>query len=184
MHHFPFMGDCLPSGPDPRCHPDLQVASGHDIQSLFCTLWFPLASSWPTGLMKPCSSIKTGFKCHLTKNTVFPSPWPSHTSSSSQEEFVSSPPSLFSSTELRACHFACVLHPVWSWALCCAHHSSFRGLASGYNFIYLFIFRVYGGSQARDAIGAAAEGLPHRHSNAGSQLRQQATSQLIAMPDP
>ena len=42
--------------------------------------------------------------------------------------------------------------------------------------IYLFIlpFRAalvaYGGSQARDHIGAAAAGLRHSHSNAGSEL--------------
>ena len=42
---------------------------------------------------------------------------------------------------------------------------------------------VYGGSQARDQIGAAADGLHHRHSNIGSEPHLQPTPQLMAMPD-
>ena len=60
-------------------------------------------------------------------------------------------------------------------------------------FIYLFIcvlsyFRatptVYGGSQARDLIGAIAAGLHQSHSNAISEPCLQPASQLTAMPDP
>ena len=43
---------------------------------------------------------------------------------------------------------------------------------------------AYGGSQARGQIGAAAAGLGHSHSNAGSKLHLQPTSQLTATPDP
>ena len=57
-----------------------------------------------------------------------------------------------------------------------------------YLFIYLFLlFRAppatYGGSQARDRIGATAAGLRRSHSNAGIELRLQPTPQLTAMPD-
>ena len=59
-------------------------------------------------------------------------------------------------------------------------------------FIYLFIclFAIswaapaaYGGSQARDRIGAVATGLCQSHSNAGSEPRLQPTPQLTATPD-
>ena len=43
---------------------------------------------------------------------------------------------------------------------------------------------AYGGSQARDQIGAIAAGLRHRHSNARSEPRLQPTPQLMAMLDP
>jgi len=43
---------------------------------------------------------------------------------------------------------------------------------------------AYGGSQARGLIGAAATGLHHSHSNAGSEPRLRPTPQLMAMPDP
>ena len=55
-------------------------------------------------------------------------------------------------------------------------------------FIYFLLFRaapaVYGGSQARDVIGAVAAGLRQSHSNAGSEPRLQPTPQLMAMLDP
>ena len=48
-------------------------------------------------------------------------------------------------------------------------------------FSFLFHFRaapaLYGGSQARGRIGAAAAGLHHGHSKAGSELRLRATQQ-------
>ena len=43
---------------------------------------------------------------------------------------------------------------------------------------------AYGGSQARDQIGAVAAGLRQSHSNARSEHYLQPTPQLIAMPDP
>ena len=43
---------------------------------------------------------------------------------------------------------------------------------------------AYGGSQARDLIGAVSAGLHHSHSNARSEPRLQPTPQLMAMPDP
>ena len=43
---------------------------------------------------------------------------------------------------------------------------------------------AYGGFQARGLIGAAAAGLHHGHSNVGSELCLQPTSQLRATPDP
>ena len=43
---------------------------------------------------------------------------------------------------------------------------------------------VYGGSQARGRIGAAATCLRQSHSNAGSEPRLRPTPQLMAMPDP
>ena len=53
---------------------------------------------------------------------------------------------------------------------------------------FFFLFRVapeaYGGSQASGQIGAAAAGLHHSHSNAGSKPHLQPTPQLTAMPDP
>ena len=54
-------------------------------------------------------------------------------------------------------------------------------------FIYL-LFRAssmaYGSSQARGWIGAAATGLHHSHSNAGSELHLRPTPQLPATLDP
>ena len=65
-------------------------------------------------------------------------------------------------------------------------------------FFFLFVFVVvvvvvvaiswaapaaYGGSQARDPIGAVATGLRQSHSNAGSEPRLQPTPQLTATPD-
>ena len=43
---------------------------------------------------------------------------------------------------------------------------------------------AYGGSQARDPIGAVAAGLLQSHSSAGSEPRLQPTPQLMATPDP
>ena len=57
--------------------------------------------------------------------------------------------------------------------------------------LYCFVFCIfraaptaYGASQARDRIRAAAAGLCHSHSNAGSELRLKPTLQLTATPDP
>ena len=60
--------------------------------------------------------------------------------------------------------------------------------------IYLFIYCLfafsraasvaYGGSQARGRIGAAATGLHHSHSYAGSEPSLRPTPQLTATPDP
>ena len=66
---------------------------------------------------------------------------------------------------------------------------SFELLASIYLFIYLFISSraapaAYGGSQARGLIGAVAAGLPHSHSNEGSEPCLQPTPQCKATPDP
>ena len=48
-------------------------------------------------------------------------------------------------------------------------------------FFFFFLFRAvamaYGGSQARGLIGAAATGLHHSHSNAGSKPHLQHSSQ-------
>ena len=43
---------------------------------------------------------------------------------------------------------------------------------------------AYGGSQARDRIGAVATGLRQSHSNIGSEPCLRPTPQLIATPDP
>ena len=43
---------------------------------------------------------------------------------------------------------------------------------------------AYGGSQARDQIGAAAAGLRHVHGDVRSELHLQPTLQLVAMLDP
>jgi len=56
-------------------------------------------------------------------------------------------------------------------------------------FLSLFFFlgatsAAYGSSQARGQIGATAAGLFHSHSNAGSELHLQPTSQLMEMLDP
>ena len=58
-----------------------------------------------------------------------------------------------------------------------------------YLFICLFAFSraaptAYGGSQARDLIGAVAAGLCQSHSNARSKLRLLPTPQLTATRDP
>ena len=45
------------------------------------------------------------------------------------------------------------------------------------------LLAAYGGSQARDLIGAVATGLRQSHSNAGSEPRLQPTPQLTATPD-
>ena len=55
-------------------------------------------------------------------------------------------------------------------------------------FFFFLLFRaapaVYGGSQARSLIGAAAASLRQSHSNVGSQLHLRPTPQLTAIPDP
>ena len=56
-------------------------------------------------------------------------------------------------------------------------------------FVCLFAFSratsaAHGGSQAKGLIGAIAAGLPHSHSNAGSEPRLRPTAQLTATPDP
>ena len=43
---------------------------------------------------------------------------------------------------------------------------------------------AYGGSQARDPIGAVAAGLRQSHSNGGSEPHLPSTPQLTATPDP
>ena len=43
---------------------------------------------------------------------------------------------------------------------------------------------AYGSSEARDGIGAAAAGLHHSHSNAGSELHLQPTPQLHQILNP
>jgi len=43
---------------------------------------------------------------------------------------------------------------------------------------------AYGGSQARDLIGAIATGLRQSHSNTGSEPRLRPTPQLMATPYP
>ena len=54
-------------------------------------------------------------------------------------------------------------------------------------FFVFFLFKAapaaYGGSQARDLIGAVAAGLHHSHNNVGSEPHLQPTPQLTAMPD-
>ena len=61
-------------------------------------------------------------------------------------------------------------------------------LTAIYLFTCLLLFRAapttYGGSQARDQIGAIAAGLYHCHSNAGSEPCLQPTPHLMAMMDP
>ena len=54
------------------------------------------------------------------------------------------------------------------------------------NFFCLFraVPAAYGSSQARGRIGAAAAGLRHRHSNAGSELHLQSIPQFTEMLDP
>ena len=56
-------------------------------------------------------------------------------------------------------------------------------------FFFFFVFSraapvAYGGSQARDKIGAVAAGLRQSHSNVGSEPCLQPTAQLTTMPDP
>ena len=72
-------------------------------------------------------------------------------------------------------------------------HFSFFLIISLYIFIYLFIYlfvffraaiAAYGGSQARDPVGATAAGLLQSRSNARSELRLRPTLQLTATPDP
>ena len=62
-----------------------------------------------------------------------------------------------------------------------------RGRLEDLVFFFFLLFRAapvaYGGSQARDLIGAVATSLCQRHSNAGSEPRLQPTSQLTATPD-
>ena len=55
-------------------------------------------------------------------------------------------------------------------------------------FYFIYFFRatseVYGSSQARGQIGAAAASSRHSHSNIRSESHLQPTPQLVAMPDP
>ena len=54
--------------------------------------------------------------------------------------------------------------------------------------VFVCLFRVapaaYGSSQARGQVGAAASGLCHDLSNAGSELYLWPTPQFMATPDP
>ena len=58
----------------------------------------------------------------------------------------------------------------------------------GFKVSEIFFFRAtpvaYGSSQAMGGIRAAAAGLHHSHSNAGSELGLRTTPQLTATPDP
>ena len=58
----------------------------------------------------------------------------------------------------------------------------------GFPFFFFRLFRAapmdYRGSQARGPIGAAAAGLPHSHSNTGSEPRLRPAPQLTTTPDP
>ena len=70
-------------------------------------------------------------------------------------------------------HFPlCCIFLIHLWVFCC-HFFLFRAAPS-----------AYGGSQASGRIRAAAAGLQHSHSNAGSKPHLQPTPQLTAMPDP
>ena len=55
-------------------------------------------------------------------------------------------------------------------------------------FFFILLFRAtpaaYGGSKARDRIGATAATLLHSHNNVGSMPHMQPTPQFLAMPDP
>ena len=64
----------------------------------------------------------------------------------------------------------------------CIHRSLFLFLP----FVFLELHpQAFGGSQARDQVGAVAAGFRHNHSNMGSKLRLRPTpQQLTAMPDP
>ena len=67
--------------------------------------------------------------------------------------------------------------------------SKSRGNSPLFYFIFYFcLFRdspeAYGCSQVRAQAGAAAAGLHHSLSSAGSGLRLRPTPQLLAMPDP
>ena len=55
--------------------------------------------------------------------------------------------------------------------------------SSSFFFFFLFRAKVYGSSQARGGIGAAAVGLHHSHSNAGSNPCLWPTPQFTAMLD-
>ena len=67
-------------------------------------------------------------------------------------------------------------------------------LQSWFFFVFFFFFCLfafsraapvaYGGSQARDPIGAVAASLRHSHSNARSEPPLRPTPQLMATPDP
>ena len=64
-------------------------------------------------------------------------------------------------------------------------------LGGGLTAIFFFVFCLFGAaptayraSQAWGRIRAAAAGLHHSHSNAGSKPSLQPTPQLTAMPDP
>ena len=66
-------------------------------------------------------------------------------------------------------------------------------ILSGNEFILLLLFKknlfraasmAYGGSQARDQIGAVATALHHSHNSAGSELCLQPTPQLTVTLDP
>ena len=84
-----------------------------------------------------------------------------------------------------------LVHCSYSWPLC-AYNDEFklgRNITPSPKSELLFcLFKaapeVYGGSQARGRIRAAAAGRHHRHSNARSEPCLQPTPQLMAMPDP
>ena len=57
-----------------------------------------------------------------------------------------------------------------------------------YYFLFFCLFRAiseaYGGSQVRGRIRVTAAGLPHNHSNIGSELRLRSIPQLTETQDP
>ena len=70
------------------------------------------------------------------------------------------------------------------FGLCYSFHSFYFGVCV---FVFLGLqpwHVVYGSSQARDQIGAVANGLLHSHSHAGSEPRLRPTPQLTTRPDP
>ena len=62
--------------------------------------------------------------------------------------------------------------------------NSFWFLVLFYFCLFRFTPGAYGGSQARDQIGAVDAGLPHSHSSTGSEPRLPPIPQLTAVPDP
>ena len=66
---------------------------------------------------------------------------------------------------------------------------AFKHITMFFVFLGFFAFfraapTAYGGSQARNLIGAVAAGLRQSHSNTGSEPRLQPTPQLTATLDP
>ena len=155
---------------------------------------FPILNLW---LEKLCpSSIKTcwiasDMAAYSQKSGLWGQEWHEHSQRQHGFKIFQAPLRSFQGLSLQSSKLKRRSPPPFFF-------SSFLGLwisrfkdicCSLFFFFWSFVFSAaapvaYGGSQARDQIGAVATSLCHSHSNTGSEPRLWSTSQLMATRDP